>query len=67
MEGYTLALDIKIKDGIEDLIKEFDDIISKFGGRIYLTKDAFSSKKMFNLPENGQTKFTSAQINRLNK
>jgi decaprenylphospho-beta-D-ribofuranose 2-oxidase len=67
MEGYTLALDIKIKQGIQDLIEEFDEIIYKFGGRIYLTKDAFSSAKMFNLPENGSHKFTSTQIKRLRK
>lgn len=65
MEGYTLALDIKIKAGIQELISEFDEIISKFGGRVYLSKDAFSSGKMFNLPKNGQNKFISSQINRL--
>ncbi len=67
MEGYTLALDIKIKEGIQELIKEFDDIVYKFGGRVYLSKDAFSSRKMFNLPDNLAGKFTSVQINRLKK
>ena len=65
MEGYTLALDIKIKDGIQELIREFDEIISSFGGRIYLSKDAFSSRKMFNLPEKSKGKFSSTQILRL--
>ena len=67
MEGYTLALDIKIKDGIQELIREFDEIIKSFGGRVYLTKDAFSSRKMVQLPENGHSKFISAQMNRLKK
>jgi FAD/FMN-containing dehydrogenase len=65
-EGYTLALDIKIKEGIQELIHEFDEIIKSFGGHIYLTKDAFSSRKMFQLPENSQSKFISLQMNRLN-
>lgn len=65
MEGYTLALDIKIKNGIDKLIREFDEIILDYGGRIYLTKDAFSSGKMFKLPESGSNKFTSHQMQRL--
>jgi FAD/FMN-containing dehydrogenase len=65
-EGYTLALDIKIKEGIQELIDEFDEIIKSFGGNIYLTKDAFSSRKMFQLPEDSQSKFISLQMNRLN-
>jgi decaprenylphospho-beta-D-ribofuranose 2-oxidase len=66
MEGYTLALDIKIKDGIQTLIDEFDSIITDFGGRNYLTKDAFSSRKMFKLPDDAPGKFMSTQANRLN-
>ncbi len=66
MEGYTLALDIKIKDGIQTLIDEFDHIITDFGGRNYLTKDAFSSRKMFKLPADTPGKFISSQAKRLN-
>lgn len=65
MEGYTLALDIKIKEGIQNLIIEFDNIVNSYGGRIYLTKDAFSSRKMFQIPENGLKKFNSIQTYRL--
>lgn len=40
MEGYTLALDIKITPKIWDILDELDGIVTNLGGRIYLTKDA---------------------------
>lgn len=47
MEGYSLALDFKIESGIVDLVKRLDSMILEMGGRIYLTKDALMSEKMF--------------------
>ncbi|MFC2947532.1 FAD-binding protein [Virgibacillus sediminis] len=41
MEGYTLALDIPIKDdGLFPFLKELDEIVLAHGGRVYLAKDA---------------------------
>jgi len=41
MEGYTLALDIPIKnDSLFSFLKELDEIVLSHGGRVYLAKDA---------------------------
>ena len=67
MRGYTLALDIKIKKGIEELVKTLDESVLKYGGHNYLTKDAFSSPELFKLPDLQNDKFISAQMKRLYK
>lgn len=47
-KGYTLALDIPIKDGsIFDTVKELDDIVLSQGGRVYLAKDSTMSEETF--------------------
>lgn len=46
-EGYTLALDFPIRDGIFELLKRLDKLVLDAGGRLYLTKDATMSKEMF--------------------
>jgi len=41
MEGYTLTLDIPIRDqGLFPFLDRLDEIVLKFGGRVYLAKDA---------------------------
>ena len=40
MEGYTLALDFPIRNGLFEFLNELDSMILNFGGRHYLTKDA---------------------------
>lgn len=47
IEGYSLALDFKIEKGIFELLNKLDDIVLKFNGRIYLTKDVRVSKTTF--------------------
>ncbi|MDQ1264433.1 MAG: decaprenylphospho-beta-D-ribofuranose 2-oxidase [Campylobacterota bacterium] len=47
MEGYSLALDFKIEDGIFELLDSLDTVVLKYGGRIYLTKDARVHKETF--------------------
>ena len=47
MEGYSLALDFKIEKGLFDLLDKLDEIVVKYKGRIYLTKDARVSKEIF--------------------
>jgi hypothetical protein len=40
IEGYTLALDFPVRKGLFEFLDELDDIVLKYGGRIYLSKDA---------------------------
>ena len=47
MEGYSLALDFKIEAGLFELLNDLDKIVLKYGGRIYLAKDARVSKVIF--------------------
>jgi len=47
MEGYSLALDFKIEEGIFKLLNSLDKIVQKYNGRIYLTKDARVSRGFF--------------------
>ena len=39
-EGYTLALDFPVRDGLFAFLDELDEIVLKYGGRLYLSKDA---------------------------
>lgn len=47
MEGYSLALDFKIEAGLFELLNTLDEVVVKYGGRIYLTKDVRVSKETF--------------------
>lgn len=47
LEGFSLAIDFKIKDGLFNFLKELDKIVLKFNGRIYLTKDSRVNEKVF--------------------
>ena len=47
IEGYSLALDFKIEKGLFDLLDKLDEIVVKYNGRIYLTKDVSVSKETF--------------------
>ena len=47
IEGYSLALDFKIENGLFALLDRLDKIVVKYGGRIYLTKDSRVSKEIF--------------------
>lgn len=40
MEGYTLALDFPVRDGLFDFLDELDKIVLIYGGRLYMSKDA---------------------------
>ena len=78
-EGYTLALDFPVRDGLFEFLDELDAILVKHGGRIYLTKDARMKAAMMEsgYPElqkfkaivnqyNPDGKFRSLQSDRLN-
>lgn len=48
MAGYTLALDLPIRDeGLFGLLDELDKTVLQFGGRVYLAKDARLSAESF--------------------
>jgi FAD/FMN-containing dehydrogenase len=47
MEGYTLALDFKLEDGLFNLLDELDAMVLDYGGRLYLTKDVRMSAATF--------------------
>lgn len=40
MEGYTLALDFPVRKGLFKFLDELDKIVLKYGGRLYMSKDA---------------------------
>lgn len=40
MEGYTLALDIPIFNGLFNFLDELDKVVLQHGGRLYMSKDA---------------------------
>jgi FAD/FMN-containing dehydrogenase len=77
-EGYTLALDFAVRPGLFDFLDELDKIVLKYGGRIYLSKDARMKADIFwsSYPNaqkflgiikkyNPDFKFNSAQATRL--
>lgn len=47
LEGYSLALDFKIEKGLFELLNQLDQIVLRYGGRIYLTKDVRVNKETF--------------------
>lgn len=69
MKGYTLALDIKVSPTIWQVLNQLDEIVNKFNGKIYLTKDSrmnkFSYEKQYSNRLPNTTKFFSHQMTRL--
>jgi len=47
IKGYTFAIDFPITDGLETFTRELDKMVLDAGGRIYLGKDAFLDREMF--------------------
>ncbi len=47
LEGYSLTLDFKIEKGLFAFLDRLDQIVVKYQGRIYLSKDARVSKAVF--------------------
>jgi decaprenylphospho-beta-D-ribofuranose 2-oxidase len=46
-EGYSLALDFPINGANLQLFEQLDELVLKYGGRLYLTKDARVSAAVF--------------------
>lgn len=49
MPGYTLTMDIPVKDGLLQFSQELDQIVIRHGGRVYLAKDACLAPDAFRL------------------
>ncbi|MGZ3837370.1 MAG: FAD-binding protein [Flavisolibacter sp.] len=46
-EGYTLALDFPVRKGLFAFLDELDEIVLKYQGRLYLSKDARMKPDIF--------------------
>ena len=46
-EGYTLALDFPVRNGLFEFLDELDKIVLNHGGRLYLSKDARMKSDIF--------------------
>lgn len=61
IRGYSLALDFPRTAGMPDLVRQLDELVWQFDGKIYLTKDALSAAKMGRVSHDGfgEEKFCS--------
>lgn len=57
MEGYTLALDFPVRKGLFDFLDELDKIVLKYGGRLYMSKDARMKPEILEAGYPGLTEF----------
>ncbi len=46
IRGYSLALDFPRTRTVFDLVRQLDELVWQYGGKIYLTKDACSAARM---------------------
>ena len=51
LRGMSLALDLPVGDGIQDLVDALNELVADLGGRIYLAKDAFTRPEHFRAME----------------
>lgn len=47
LEGYTIAMDFKVKKGLWSFLDSLDSVVSEYNGRAYLAKDGRMSKMFF--------------------
>ena len=47
IEGYSLTVDFKNNPGIVSFLRELDQLVIQFGGRVYLAKDAILTAENF--------------------
>jgi len=57
MEGFTLALDMPVRDEVLALLDELDRTVVEAGGRLYLAKDARQSASTFEAGYPGLPRF----------
>ena len=64
MAGYTLALDLPIRDeGLFNLLNRLDEIVQRHNGRVYLAKDARMSADSFHAMYPRYDEFMSVKNN----
>ena len=69
MEGYTLAVDLRVSEKVFRLLDRLDELVLKYKGRIYLAKDARMSSRLFHATYPDAlipVRFRSLQSTRLN-
>lgn len=49
--GTSIALDLPVRPGLQELVDELNRFVLDVGGRIYLTKDAFTRREHFEAME----------------
>lgn len=49
--GLTFAIDLPVSDATPALVARLNDVVAAEGGRVYLTKDAFTSREHFRAME----------------
>jgi FAD/FMN-containing dehydrogenase len=47
LKGFTLALDLPVADGLLPLLRELDKLVLRYGGRVYVAKDAVLAAEDF--------------------
>jgi FAD/FMN-containing dehydrogenase len=47
LSGYTLTLDLPVQDGLLSFLREMDQVVIRYGGRLYLAKDAVTTAESF--------------------
>jgi FAD/FMN-containing dehydrogenase len=45
--GYTLALDLPVTDGLVSFLQDLDSLVLRYGGRLYMAKDAATTAESF--------------------
>jgi FAD/FMN-containing dehydrogenase len=43
LSGYTLTLDLPVQDGLLAFLRAMDQVVIRYGGRLYLAKDAVTT------------------------
>lgn len=56
-EGFTLALDFPVRKGLLEFLDELDQLVLKYNGRLYMSKDARMKPEMLEAGYPGLEKF----------
>lgn len=57
LAGYTLALDLQVRDDVFSLLDDIDKLVMSSGGRLYLAKDARQARETFEAGYPGLARF----------
>jgi hypothetical protein len=65
MKGFTLALDLPVRDSLFSFLDELDKLVLQYGGRVYMSKDARMKPEIFHNGYPNANRFMSI-INKYN-